>query len=191
MEKKILFYLLVLVTKWGEGSVGEVFSERYFQNYRSGQCYENSLGFVAAVSHLERVEKELFLVKLQNKGAGTFGLVNAERARSFVQGKLIAEEKNWYEHWFVIDEERIVYDFDFSSSPSPIQLKDYIEAMFLQESECDTPSWTELCGKREDKLNEYRVTVFEVERGEERNKSEVWSGSLRSFFESSWAKRNE
>jgi len=138
---------------------------------------------VKANSDFEESDTELFLVKLQNKGAGTFGLVNAERARSFVQGKLIAEEKNWYEHWFVMDASGTVYDFDFSFAPTPMRLSDYIDEMFLEEDECVTPSWTELCGRRDDKLNEYWVTVFEAKKWLKGSKDEMWSGTMKSFLE--------
>lgn len=184
MKKWILVCWVSLALISEAQSNSEVFAGMFFGEYRAGRCYENSERLAQVILKEQGFESDLVLVKLQNKGIGTFGLVNAEKARSFVQGKLIAEEKNWYEHWFVMDEKGTVYDFDFSFSPSPLPLKDYLEEMFLNEAECTTPSWTELCGGREDKLNEYWVTVFDARQRLENPDGEVWTGSLGDFIES-------
>lgn len=183
MKKWILVCWVSLALISEAQSNSEVFAGVFFEEYREGRCYENSERLAKEFLMNQTSESQILLVKLQNKGIGTFGLVNAERARSFVQGKLIAEEKNWYEHWFVIDGMGVVYDFDFSFSPSPLPLKDYLEEMFLNEAECTTPSWTELCGGREDKLNEYWVTVFDARQRLDNTDGEVWSGTLWEFGE--------
>jgi hypothetical protein len=59
--------------------------------------------------------------------------VNAERARSRLNGQLVAEEKNWYEHWVTVDERGMVYDFDFLMTPSPTNFKEYVEEIFLND----------------------------------------------------------
>jgi len=119
------------------------------------------------------------LVKLENKGASSFSLINAEKARSVVKGQRISEEKNWYEHWIAVDSNGIVYDFDFTTSPNPLAFEEYVEEMFLIEEECESPSWTELCGGRDNKLYEYKVTIFSASKLLEGDKTEAWSGSLR------------
>ena len=91
----------------------------------------------------------------------------------------MVEEKNWYEHWFVIDDQGGVFDLDFTTSPSPLGLQDYFEQMFLNESECATPSWTELCGGRESKLNDYQITVFSARSPAGEEQSKLWSGTLK------------
>lgn len=159
-------------------STGESFAQLFFAEYREGLCYENSIRLAKELLNDKPSRSDIFLVKLQNKGMGTFGLVNAEKARSYVREKLIEEERNWYEHWFVVSDSGIVYDFDFSISPKPIPLDEYIEEMFLKEEECVTPSWTELCGGRDDKLNDYIATVFDAQKQLEGSDPVVWSGTL-------------
>ena len=104
--------------------------------------------------------------------------MNAERARSRLHDQLVDEEKNWYEHWVTVDDKGIVYDFDFLTNSSPTAFNHYFEKMFLDESECVTPSWTELCGGRENKLNEYRHAFFDAAELLSGHKKVVWTGTL-------------
>lgn len=170
-----------LISLTAFGSHIDSFSEQLTQNYREGRCYDNSLALIQDFVRSDKTDK-FVLVKLENKGSSTFGLVNAEKARSKHLDRLVAEEKNWYEHWFVMDENNIVYDFDFTTRPTPTKFQDYVEQMFLLESECQTPSWTELCGGRETKLTEYQVSVFDGKAIAEGSKTQLWTGSLKEAF---------
>lgn len=154
------------------------FAEVFFKSYREGRCYENTLTFVTEALSTSGGAQKFSVIKIENKGTSSFGLVNAERARSRLNGQLVAEEKNWYEHWVAVDERGMVYDFDFLITPSPKIFKDYVEEMFLDETECVTHSWTELCGGRENKLNDYWLTVFDATELLNGNKTVVWSGAL-------------
>ena len=165
------------------GTPIETFSELFYKNFREGRCYENSLDLAQRFLSSNHPQPRYFLAKLENKGTSSFGLVNAEKGRSKVNGQLVAEEKNWYEHWFVLDDQGIVYDFDFTISPKPITFAMYAEEMFLDEAECETRSWTELCGGRETKLDEYRITIFDGKSLLNGVRTATWSGSLRAAIE--------
>jgi len=159
-------------------SVSDVFETSFSTAYSEGLCKQNSVRF------LERLEREghspsrFSLVKIANKGISTFGLVNAEKARSWVQGNPVAEEKNWYEHWVVLGDEGTVYDFDFTPLPTPTPFVRYVEEMFLKEPECSEAASLELCGGREDKLEEYELTFFDGELLKMEKPVPTWKGSL-------------
>lgn len=161
------------------GSADATFSLHFFESYREGRCHENVVSFVKQLRDQGQDLEGFSLMKLENKGTSSFGLINAEKARSVVNGQRIAEEKNWYEHWIAVDSNGIVFDFDFTTSPHPLAFQTYVEEMFLIEEECETPSWTELCGGHDSKLDEYRVTIFSASKLLEGDKTAVWSGSLR------------
>jgi len=152
-------------------SVSDVFETSFLTSYSQGFCKQNSVRF------LQRLEREgvstsgFSLVKIENKGIGTFGLVNAEKARSWVKGIPVSEEKNWHEHWIVVDQEGTVYDSDFTHEPSPIPFENYLDEMFLNEPECGDQASLELCGGKEDKLNDYQLTFFQGDLVS-------WKGSL-------------
>ena len=160
------------------GSVPQVFGKSYYDSYREGKCGLNVLNF------FERLESEgediagLSLVYLENKGPSVFGMVNAEKARSQVNEKLFTEEKNWYQHQFAIDKNGMVYDFDYSNSPSPKPFKDYVEDMFLNENECTNPKPAEFCAGRKEKLNDYHLNLIEAAEVIEGNGPSYWSGTL-------------
>lgn len=161
------------------GSSDATFSRHFFEFYREGRCYDNVVSFANELRDQGQNLEGLSLVKLENKGTGSFGLINAEKARSVVNGQRIAEEKNWYEHWIAVDSNGTTFDFDFTTSPNPLAFENYVGQMFLIEEECETPSWTELCGGRDSKLDEYKVTIFSASKLLQGDKTEVWSGTLR------------
>ncbi|NBV50805.1 hypothetical protein EBR78_06260 [bacterium] len=170
--------ILIWVSNFALASVPELFESNFSKNYSQGLCKQNALKFLGDMSREGHSLEGFRLVKIENKGIGTFGLVNAEKARSWMKGVPVTEEKNWYEHWIVLSDAGTVYDFDFTTEPTPTFFEQYVEAMFLNEPECGEPASLELCGRREDKLADYVLTVYEGESVNRGQQAPVWNGTL-------------
>lgn len=138
----------------------ELFEQHYWHSYEAGYCGKNSLAFINKSHDKFGNAQELYLISLVNKGFSMFGMVNAEKARSVIQGNNVADESNWHHHAFVVDKNGFVYDFDYESQPTQIHFTEYIDKMYLEESECFTPVYGEFCIGKEDKLDDYKITVL-------------------------------
>jgi len=175
---KLIAVFFLVMTSLSHASTAEIFRKSYYDSYREGQCGLNVLNF------FERLETEgedisgLSMVYVENKGTSVFGMVNAEKARTKLNGQLATEEKNWYHHQFAIDNKGIVYDFDYSNNPTPTPFKEYIESMFLNENECSNPKPAEFCGGRKEKLNDYQLKFFDAAGVMQGNEPSYWSGNL-------------
>jgi hypothetical protein len=135
----------------------KLFKTHFKKHYESGQCYDNTVGFLRKA--VEISNGTFYLVSVENKGFTSFGMVQAEKARDFRLGRTSSEEQNWYHHVFAMDDKGWVFDLDFTHEPNVIHLKDYLEQMFLFEPECDTPIEFRRCVGKENKLSDYEFTL--------------------------------
>ena len=150
------------------GNLDDLFEEHYFKQYVSGQCGKNVLNFVKAVKRTQGDVDFLRVVTVENKGFSVFGMVNAEKARGQRFNRPAEEEANWYHHVIALDSSGMVYDFDFGTTPRIVSMEEYLEEMFLDETECEKPAAGEFCAGRGTKLNDYKfssVTASEALQG--------------------------
>jgi len=121
------------------------------------------LRFAKAIKPLKTAATpELRLVTIKNEGLSVFGMVNAEVARNWNKAGPVERESNWYHHIVLLDEDGMVYDFDFTIKPTIVPIDEYIERMFLEEPECEKPAFGEFCGGRENKLDGYSLESIDV-----------------------------
>ena len=182
---RIALALLLSLSSAGQslGSVQNVFEKNYFEHYREGYCKANSVEFLNRLKTDGYDLRDFFLVLIENKGISSFGLVNAEQARSGVRGRRLSEEKNWHEHYIILGKDGTVYDFDYTASPTTARFASYVENMFLNETECGDSATLEICAGRDDKLNDYRLKLYRADRLTNGNGPEAWTGSLRNSLE--------
>lgn len=170
--------LVLLSANSALASIQTVFEKNYFDSYRPGKCGLNVLNFFERLQSVGEDIRGLSLVYLENQGHTVFGMVNAEKARASLHGKLTTEEKNWYHHQFAIDRNGMVYDFDYSSSPKPTPLRKYVDDMYLNEDECLSPKTAEFCAGRKNKLADYQLKLYEAKDVLEQTERPYWTGSL-------------
>ena len=185
MKKFLIFswFVTLLITTQTFASVTSVFEKNYYDSYREGKCGLNVLNFFERLESTGEDVRSLSLVYIVNKGSTVFGMVNAEKARTKLHGKLTTEEKNWYHHQFAIDRNGTVYDFDYLNYPRPLSLNKYVEDMYLNENECLTPKAAEFCAGRNNKLRDYYVNLTEAREVLEGNGRAYWSGSLQQLLD--------
>jgi hypothetical protein len=139
-------------------TIGTIFTDRYYNNYKDRYCGENILGFTTALTEVGVDLSQHKIVKITNEGVGSFGMVNAQSARSIRFNRPAAVELNWHHHVILLDELKgIVFDFDYMTSPTPVPIAQYIEAMYLDEPECAKPiqGLTAFCVGAKQKLDGY------------------------------------
>ncbi len=172
-----------------DSRITSLFKKHFTDHYESGECFENTIRFLENATSLS--DTSFYLVSIENRGASTLGMVNAERARGVSFKKKgngwleipDSVEKNWSHHVFAIDSSNNVYDFDYTHKPQIVPLKNYLEKMFLGESDCMNRKDSEICGKREKKLEDYRVTLTRATYALEQKKDpEQKTISLKKFF---------
>lgn len=136
MQKLTLVVWSVLASNVVTASPRELFTDHFHEQYEARQCGRNTNRFLTALGQEGEDLQEWTLVFVENVGFSTFGMVNAERARDASSYGPIESEKNWYHHAFALDADGVVYDFDYTLSPTPLKFRTYIENMFLDEDEC-------------------------------------------------------
>lgn len=142
----------------GEVRQDTVFSKAYNSQYSEGQCGQNIKRLLALWYKSKRSLTGVSVVVIENRGGSVFGMVNAERARSYRFDKPVVDEKNWYHHVIAVDEKGFVYDYDFMTKPYVMKFKSYLYYMFLDEPECKTKKSGEFCGGAKNKMQGYRFT---------------------------------
>jgi hypothetical protein len=166
--------------------VREIFSQRYFENYRSRRCGENIMQFVQALDEVGVDLDPFRVITIENKGGSMMGLVRAEAARSVRWGRPAVWDRNWGHHAILVDVRgHIVYDFDYLIAPTPVRLEEYIERMFLVEPGCTTQDpygYAMPCIGREIKLDEYRWEAVPAKDALSRNDENKTSFMMRDVL---------
>ena len=145
------------------------FEVEYFTHYQSGKCGQNILSFLdrAKANRLDLEGAQI--IRIEDKNAAWFGMVNAERARQ--SGRRIPSspnsaplfeegERNWYHH-VILEADGYVVDFDFTNEPKVLPTVPYFEEMFLDES--SNPPKGALTVGRQNKLDGYELTLTPAE----------------------------
>ena len=140
-----------------------LFASMFYRHYQAGKCGTNALKFTRAIRSATGNASDYSIVFIRNAGISTFGMVNAELARTTRFGKPAAGEANWYHHVFVLHRSGRVYDFDYTATPRVTSVKQYLEKMFLDEPECTNRVSGEFCGGREAKLKGYAFSAVNAE----------------------------
>lgn len=151
-----------------------LFEIHYHDHYEERRCGENAMGFIEDANRKLGLAKDLYLVMIEDKGFSNFGMVQAEMARWPARpGR--TQDMNWGYHAFVMDKSGNVYDFDYGPRPTITGIRQYLETMFIEDSECKNPrarpSAGDTCIKRETRLDEYQVTVVPGDEVIVRNES--------------------
>lgn len=161
-----------------------LFAEHFRDHYAAGRCGTNVLAFLSDIAKNRGSVDGLYLVMFENNGFSGFGMVNVEAARDYIRDRWVETEKNWYHHVVAMDKSGLIYDFDFTVKPRIVKGSDYIESMFLNETECTGQrSSGEFCIGRDTKLNEYSVKVLKASEalaGGDASKAK--SMSLKKFY---------
>ena len=140
--------------------VSGLFTRHYNAHYQSGRCGDNIKGFVAALKAAGENLDHYRVVLIRNTGFSVFGMVNAELARGTSFNRPVAEERNWYHHVILVDTRTMnVFDFDYATKPTIVDLDHYIQFMFLNETECSNRSERGFCAGEETKLDDYEWEV--------------------------------
>jgi hypothetical protein len=165
MKILVLFFLFVSTASAGS-SLTDVFTKTFYTSYESGQCGDNILGLLLKAD-AEGVDiRSTRIVEMINVGHSVFGLVNAENARN--QGRpnrsfpsygleRLPGEKNWYHHW-VLEQDGLIYDFDFGNTPAVTPALTYFEKMFL--TDLKESEGGKFSPGREEKLKNYQITYY-------------------------------
>lgn len=159
--------MMVLSIIWSTASLSQntayqsVFKRMYYtKHYVQGKCGENIQRMASALQRQGVSLQGLAVVHIQNKGIGTFGMVNAEYTRESRSGKPFIGERNWYFHAILVDSKGLVYDFDFNTQPTVVGFKKYLFQMFLNEPECRQKKYGEFCGGAKNKMLGYQFTWY-------------------------------
>lgn len=141
--------------------IADIFADHFHNRYQSGRCGTNVTEFFQDMEKSGVDLADYYMLVIENKGFSGFGMVNVEEARDYIRGQWESTEKNWYHHVVAVNGMGQVYDFDFKTRPRVVKVADYIEAMFLNETECTKKSKTgEFCIGRDVKLNQYTVQII-------------------------------
>lgn len=157
---------LVLLAPAARGDfeqAARLFASHYVHQYQPRQCGTNALNFVCALRQRTGDVSDYALVFIKNRGFTTFGMVNAELARTTRFGRPAAGEANWYHHVFVLDRAGRVFDFDFTAQPRVSSVRLYLKKMFLEETECQKKISGEFCVGRDKKLQDYEFSAVNAE----------------------------
>ena len=112
-----------------------LFEKHFREQYEPRYCGKNALRFVEGLKAAGEDLQRFHIVTIENKGFSVFGMLNAERARGTRFNRPAEEERNWYHHVFVLDDQGLVYDFDFTIEPRIAPIAEYLEEMFLKEGD--------------------------------------------------------
>lgn len=157
MKITLLFLLLTQATLAFAG-LKDQFTKTYGSHYVEGKCGLNILNL------LDRSEADgddiynAHVLEITNEGFSVFGLVNAEWARGAAARGTQPGERNWYHH-VVLEDDGLIYDFDFANEATVLPVKEYFEKMFLEEKKGDGWSSGTFYVGREDKLKTYKIVV--------------------------------
>lgn len=137
----------------------ELFQRAYYSDYEPGRCGQNIMGLLDAARKTGIDSRSARMIVIRNEGTSAFGMVNAENARGGYHirtGKqLPPRDTNWYHH-VILEMDCLVFDFDFMNEPTVIPLGQYLERMFLDE----TDSESGIQAGRETKLEDYQIKVL-------------------------------
>lgn len=134
----LLLYLLLASTGIFAGTCDETFTQLFYSSYRPGCCYENIWNFTRSLS-----EKQV-------------DLSHAKVILLFIpEETLVALDtrdawKEWKFH-LVLENEGVIYDFDFTPTPAPLDFGTYFESMFKAKSD----AWG--LDKQPDKIRVYEL----------------------------------
>lgn len=185
---------LVSPTNAWANDLSRLFSDHFHDHYQERRCGENAQQFIEAVEEQYRAASSVYLVVIEDTGFSNFGLVQAEKARwPGREGQ--TQDMNWGYHAFVMDRAGKVYDFDYNHKPTIVNIREYLESMFLHDNECNQGqvrrSAGDTCVSRDTRLTEYKVTVVPGDRILDRDESvkrvlklgEAWSDWRRMLVE--------
>ena len=154
-------FLLFSTQLFAQGNVAELFEEHFHTKYIPGRCGINALNFIKSAEENFGAANELTIVSMKNTGLSVFGMINAEKTRGLRYQKPAVVEANWYHHAFVVDNNGMVYDFDFGIEPRITHINEYLEEMFLNEPECENKGWSgRFCAGRKYKLSDYEMIAI-------------------------------
>jgi hypothetical protein len=162
LQKIIFGYIFLTSIAFGDARdrLDILFETHFHEHYEPRHCGRNITRFLKAALKQDRHVDDLNVVTIENKGFSMFGLVNAEKARGWRFSVSSSVEKNWYHHVIALDDSGYVYDFDYTTSPTPIHIEEYLESMFLDEPECQRPYSGHFCIGRDTKLSDYEFTIM-------------------------------
>lgn len=118
-----------------------LFLEHFWSKYEARKSVENIENFVREAIRQGIDVKGAELVRIQNQGFESYGLISAFQARekSSVlkeQGSALGYAEipvNWTSHAFLLVDNR-VFDFDFRNQPTILDIGSYINEMFIPKS---------------------------------------------------------
>lgn len=160
-----LLFAFSSLAAWSNTHLKAAFQNTFNTHYTAGRCGDNIL------SLLERADAQRIdltnanIIEISNKGNSLFGLINSEFARG--GGRLnptypasgprnLPGENNWHHHVF-LEQDGLIYDYDFGNEPRVVSTKAYFEKMFLIEKRT-SEGGTFYIG-REDKLKDYEILI--------------------------------
>lgn len=152
--RKLLIFTLILFQSISFASadeIGKIFKETWTSGYTRSECFKN---IVALLKRSHAANANIYnanLIHITNKGTTVFGMVNAEHAR----GNFSAQESNWYFH-AILENNGMIYDFDFGQAPVITTKKQYFEKMFFS----DIKGKGKFYVAPETKMNDYEVTIL-------------------------------
>ena len=157
-------YLIILFSfsfSIAHASFDSEFVDSFESGYKPSKCGPNITNFIKRLKGADENVSNSKVLTISNKGFSLFLLINAEYGRRTVlnaNGELQEPgQQNWYHH-VILENEGMIYDFDFGNTPEILSVKDYFEKMFLNESENNTHPAHKV--GREIKLKDYEIKVF-------------------------------
>lgn len=168
LNTKILICLLFAFTSlaaWSNTKLKASFRNTFNTHYTAGKCGENILSLLQRADDQRIDLTNANIIEISNKGNSLFGLINSEFARG--GGRLnptypasgprnLPGENNWHHH-VILEQDGLIYDYDFGNEPQVVSTKAYFEKMFLVEKRT-SEGGTFYIG-RADKLKDYDIVI--------------------------------
>jgi hypothetical protein len=132
--------------------------ENNFQTfYEEKRCGKNIERFVRAAIESGIDLSGAEVVKIENSGGDTFGLVAAHQARYAEQSveKPLGIDMNWYFH-VVLLADGYVFDFDFRNQPTLLDLRSYLDQNFIPTKKKSDLEF------RANKIGNYMLTFYSI-----------------------------
>lgn len=151
----IVLFSLTISSAFADRELVRHFKETFSTHYQAGRCGDNITGLTAR-ANVKRINlNNANILVVVNKGGTVFGMVNVEVARGALRTG--PGPKNWYHH-VVLENNGLIYDYDFTDTPRVARVKDYFQYMFLSDKKGVGSSFDYVDPER--KLNDYEVEII-------------------------------
>lgn len=182
-----LSFLASAESAFAKSTMSEVFASTFRTTYVANQCGTNIMNLVKQASQAGVDVSNASIVQITNKGNFNFGMVGAFQAREEgpryqtpVNGfKFAPGLTSWYFH-VVLEQDGLIFDYDFGNEPLVLPAAAYFEAMLLPEQKWQMGS---KITPRAERLAQYQVSIFPAADSLSGQRSKPTDVSLETYLQ--------